>query len=55
MDYSDFEEKALEAKKNEENIKEFIDKNDFGFTKIKTFDQLRTKVLEIKEHMKKQK
>ena len=55
MDYSDFEEKALEAKKNEENIKEFIDKNDFGFTKIKTFDQLRTKVLEIKRAYEKTK
>ncbi len=30
-----------------EKIKEFIDKNDFGFTKIKTFEQLKIKVLEI--------
>ena len=38
-----------------EKIKEFIDKNDFGFTKIKTFEQLKIKVFwKLTERMKKQ-
>lgn len=59
MDYSDFEEKINEEKINEEkdkkNIKDLIDNNDFGFTKIRTFDQLKAKVLEIKRSHEKTK
>ena len=54
MDYNDFEEK-LKEEKDKENIKEIIDKHDFGFTKIKTFDQLKAKVLEIKRAYEKTK
>jgi hypothetical protein len=31
-----------------EKLREFIDNNDFGFTKVKTFEQLKAKVLEIR-------
>ena len=57
MDYSDFEEKIIEEKdkEKEKNIKDLIDNNDFGFTKIKTFDQLKAKVLEIKRSHEKTK
>ena len=54
MDYSDFEEK-LNEEEHKENIKELIDNHDFGFTKIKTFDQLKAKVLEIKRAYEKTK
>ena len=62
MDYSDIDkkeekqkEKEEEEEKNSEKLKELIDKNDFGFTKIKTFEQLKTKVLEIKRQYEKTK
>lgn len=54
MDIIEYEEKEKEMKKDE-NIKEYIDRNDFGFTKIKTFDQLKGKVLEIKRDYEKTK
>ena len=54
MDIIEYEEKEKEMKKDE-NIKDFIDRNDFGFTKIKTFDQLKAKVLEIKRDYEKTK
>ena len=63
MDYSDIDKN--EENKNEENQKEeeldpekkkeLIDKNDFGFTRIKTFEQLKGKVLEIKRDYEKTK
>ena len=58
MDYSDFEKKEEKVKEKDENsinLKELIDKNDLEFTKIKTFEQLRTKVLEIKRQYEKTK
>ena len=62
MDYSDIDkkeekqkEKEEEEEKNSEKLKELIDKNDFGFTKIKTFEQLKTKVLQIKRQYEKTK
>ena len=61
MDYSDIDKKEEKQKekeeeeKNSEKLKELIDKNDFGFTKIKTFEQLKTKVLEIKRQYEKTK
>jgi len=62
MEYSDIDkndeidlEKEKEKEKNSEMIKELIDKNDFGFTRIKTFEQLKEKVLEIKRSHEKTK
>ena len=62
MEYSDIDkneeidlEKEKEKEKNSEMIKELIDKNDFGFTRIKTFEQLKAKVLEIKRSHEKTK
>ena len=59
MDYSDIdknEENENEVVgKSREEIKQIIDKNDFGFTRIKTFEQLKKKVLEIKKDYEKTK
>ena len=48
-------EKMKKEMSDPEKIKEFIDKNDFGFTKIKTFEQLKIKVLEINREYEKTK
>ena len=68
MDYSDIdknkenkneENKNIDNQKEEEldpeKKKELIDTNDFGFTRIKTFEQLKGKVLEIKRDYEKTK
>ena len=58
MDYSDFDKKEENEEmkdNNPQNIKELIDKKDFGFNKIKNFDQLKAKVLEIKREYEKTK
>ena len=62
MEYSDVDKNEevvvdleKEKEKNSEMIKELIDKNDFGFTRIKTFEQLKAKVLEIKRSYEKTK
>ena len=56
MDYSDFSNKdEKEEKDDENNVKRNIDKNNYGFDKIKTFTQLKNKVLEIKREQEKTK
>ena len=58
MDYSDFDKKEENEElkdNNPENIKELIDKKDFGFNKIRNFEQLKEKVLEIKREYEKTK
>jgi hypothetical protein len=56
MDYSDFSNKDEKEEKDDENsVKRNIDKNNYGFDKIKTFTQLKNKVLEIKREQEKTK
>lgn len=56
MDYSDLSNKDEKEEKGEENSdKRNIDKNNYGFDKIKTFSQLKNKVLEIKREQEKTK
>ena len=56
MDYSDFSNKGeKEENDDENNAKKNIDKNNYDFDKIKTFSQLKNKVLEIKREQEKTK
>ena len=56
MDNSDFSNKdEKEEKDGENNAKRNIDKNNYDFDKIKTFSQLKNKVLEIKREQEKTK
>lgn len=56
MDYSDFSNKGeKEENDDENNAKKNIDKNNYDFDKIKTFSQLKNKILEIKREQEKTK
>ena len=56
MDYSDFSNKDEKEENDGENsAKRNIDKNNYDFDKIKTFSQLKNKVLEIKREQEKTK
>ena len=60
MDYGEIDkneekEKIAVEEKTKEELKQIIDRTDFGFTRIKTFEQLKTKVLEIKKDYEKTK
>ena len=55
MNYSDFDKNEENEETDPEKKKELIDTKDFGFTRIKTFEQLKAKVLEMKREYEKTK